>query len=200
MNRRNHILYFLSIILFAFISAGCGSRKSKINLNDKDALIYEVNFANNPVEMLVEIEARKPDLVLKYRMGFEEPRVGEITISSQALKDSYEQDNFWIGDKLISNKTTLWVSSAAYLDIVESGEVKMPFRQGFTYHDLTYRLVDKTELELVFNGKLKKFHTFYLEDTEGKGFKYWIWNNQTDPLILKMDLGWQLTLKEIIHL
>lgn len=200
MKKLYHFQHGLILICLASITLGCGSGKSSIVLNNQDALIYEVTYDSSPIEMLVELNSRTPDLVLKYRMGFAEPKFGTITVTSDALSAATEQDNFWIGDKTLINKTTLWISSSTYDDIILKGEATMPFRQGFTLYDLTYTLIEKGTFEIVFNGKSRKLPVLYLEDKGGKGFKYWIWNNPSDPVILKMDLGWVVDLKEIIHL
>lgn len=151
-----------------------------------------VKIGNDEKAFDFNVIHRVPELELNYHMVADTGFKGKITISSSAMEAADEQDNFWGGgEKYFENKTSLWVSHRVFASIENRDTVYMPFRLGFTFTEAYYQVVSKDTMQISVNGKVRELEVFYLEDTGNKGYKYWIWNNWSDPLILKMDAGWE---------
>lgn len=188
-----------ALIGFGLLTLISCSQKEVFTFKSTDLLIFEVDFGSTIHQIEVEIFSKSPDLIFQYRVMNVEGEKGTVTVKQLAMNKALEQDNFFDGkDKTLDTKTSIWLSSAAYQSIKSTDSVQLAFRQGFTFHNPTYILKGRTQLPIMVNGKVKNLPALYIEDIEGKGFKYWIWDNPSDPIVLKMNLGWDFKLTQLI--
>jgi hypothetical protein len=91
--------------------------------------------------------------------------------------------------------TTVWVSNAVSDELEKQGKSKISTDGGANwielqrkYFNYDYSIKSKT-------GTISDIGYMYCENSDGSA-KYWI-QTGGNPLILKMDLGWSITLKEM---
>ena len=186
------------ILGFLFITAvlfSCGGSRS-FPVQAGHTIQYDIISGKKSVRLTANIISNTDDFKFDYEVEGEDI-AGTISVSSKARLEATELYHLFDGQKkYLSETTSLRLSSKAYAELNEKGESLIAFRQGFVKNELTYKVVDRPEVVFSLNGKPKAFKTLYLEDTAGKGFKFWIWDNG-DPLILRLDLGWQMVMKNL---
>ena len=98
---------------------------------------------------------------------------------------------------VLKDACTIWMTGANFIDL-PSKETKMTFDDGVEESFYNY---DNNEITptILLKGKEVKLDAFIINNSpEGKGNKtLWVQNGSGNPLILKMDLGWTIELKEI---
>lgn len=123
---------------------------------------------------------------------------GHVTISANGKNNSSKYVNFFAGGEMkLEDACTVWLTGKNFSDMPEK-------KTEMTIDDNTpetfYR-PDKDEVfpEVKIKGKEMKIEGFIINNAaDGTGNKTW-WINgiSSNSLILKMDMGWTIELKEI---
>jgi len=171
-----------SCLLFVLLFS-CGSVKN-LPLSSGTILSYDIVTSQKSVRLNATLLESNSLVEFDYVVENEDID-GNVKITQQALETSNEVNHIFNGeDKLLTKSTSLYISAKSFGELKDSGRTVIAFRQGFLKNEMTYKVVDRQDIKFNFNQKPKSFHVLYLEDMHGKGFKFWIWDNPSTPLIL----------------
>jgi hypothetical protein len=188
------LLFVLAIALFAFVPKHRTQELKEITASSQ--LSYNVDFKGQKYQFIVEVQKKSPVLVFKYDLTMNGGMQGTITMTEEALKGAINQQNYFNGtDRELKTETTVWVSSKVYNDIKKGGKTQIGNSAGLGYKVDEYKLIGTEDFATTVNGEEVALKALHIK--ADNGFEYWIWDNAKDPLILKMDLGWGITIKEI---
>lgn len=181
--------------LTAFMPSTRYSDLEEIKVNSQ--LAYNVDFRGQKYQFVVDVQKKSPDLVFKYNLTMGGGMEATVTVTEEAMKTAINQQNYFNGaDRTLNTETTVWVSKKVFNEIKNSGKTIIGNAQGMgAFKADEYTLTGTVDFNAMVNGeevKLKALHIKAAND-----YQYWIWDNAKDPLILKMDLGWGISLKEI---
>lgn len=198
------------LLLAAVIFGIASTSKAQFNLDDEmmkgstllfsegQKLVYGVDFYGNEYDFIVTITSLDKGISFDYEMTNASNTKGSVFISAEAMDDGLAQNNMFSGgEMMLLNKTTVWVSQKVFTDLEEDGAVgilpdgvnQVKLRQKSIGHDYkAYDGVDKEEMNDL---------SYVYAESDDQKYKYWIHLNKYYPLILKMDIGWSIWLKEM---
>lgn len=196
MKKITSLSILLAFILLAAFRPYQQTELKSIPVNSQ--LAYNVDFKGEKYQFMVEVLKKTPELVFKYNLTMGGGMNATVTIGADAMKNAVNQNNYFNGrDISLTNQTTVWVSQKVFNDIITTGKTTMGDAQGLGVKTTEYSLVGKEKFSTTLNGDAITLEALHLKATNDSGFEYWIWNNAADPLILKMQLGWGIAIKEI---
>jgi len=139
----------------------------------------------------ITINSLKPDFVFSWDMG--EGTTGKVTITGKALKKATKMiDYFEKGtDITMDDQTTVMFPKVLYKKMKAGGSAEIAL-DGVVQ---TIKFMKKEKMAVSVNGTGQSLDVLYAETD--KNCKFWIWDNAATPLILKMELGWTLTIQSI---
>jgi len=180
-------LNFLVIIAFYATSVNA-QKKAKIKIEQGYKISWNLSLG---YDFSIDIQNVTPYFDFNWFMSTGSN--GKVIITQNALKSAVVQvNNFENGTKeTYDNKTTVLVSNFVYNSLKNNKEVVI----NPDGNNETLRFKENQKMIVKVDGKDMQFNILYAETEKNK--KYWIWDNETTPLIFKMDLGWVLELKSI---
>jgi len=118
---------------------------------------------------------------------------GKVKMSSEALDTASAMNNFFSDNSSLdlTDKTTVWVSKKVYKALKKGKSVSIDASLG--REKLTFKSAEK--LTANYNGKSESFDVLYA--TTDSGNKFWILDDSSNPLIMKMSIGWTIEMKDI---
>lgn len=191
------VKWYQAVVVTVFIASiqACGSKP--LILPGGTTLSYDLVMNQKPVRLTAKVEQFNPQLVFDYNVENEGIK-GRFTVTQEALMVGTEIDHLFTGEaKTLTKTTSLRISDSTFHQLKNDGEAILSFRQGFLKNENIYKVVDNQTTTINFNDKPKTVDVLYLEDIHGKEFKFWIWDNPKNPIIIRMDVGWQMLLKNI---
>lgn len=184
------------VFLFSFLLLSCGGAK-QIKIPIGTTLSYDIVTSQKSLRLTATLASISPIIQFDYVVE-SEAILGSVSLTPEALKSAYELDLMFSGeDKLLSKSTSIRLSDTTFKQLKNKGEALIAFRQGFVKNEMVYKVVENQDYILNINDKPRKIKAMYLEDKQGKGFKFWIMDNPSTPIIMRFDLGWQMILKNI---
>lgn len=141
------------------------------------------------------------DLEFNWAMTSGDDMNGYIKITREAMDTAKGQNNYFgpgLKNTTLTDKTTVWISKKVFEEITKNGSCKMDVGNGeevFTLvkDDLENRDMEPFEEKIKVKGVEKFVNTFHIKNEEGNR-QLWILNDAKNPLIVKMDIGWSITL------
>jgi len=129
---------------------------------------------------------------------------GHINITKEAMEKAMAQNNYFgpdLKNATLTDKTTVWVSKAVISDIIKNGTCKMDVGSGEESFTLVSNTGDKRDDEafedkVTVKGVEKYLNTLHVKNEAGT-HQLWILNDVNNPLIVKMELEWAISLKSI---
>ncbi|MCB9232315.1 MAG: hypothetical protein H6581_11670 [Bacteroidia bacterium] len=163
-----------------------------LKLKEGSRLIYWVDYYGSKYDFEVTIRSiGEEGIKFDYHMTVSGTK-GSVEITASALQNALGQvNNFSGGELILSTKTTVWVSRTVYSGLKKAKSVNIDLGEG------TEALVFKknADLDVKVDDKVKNLKVIEAETDEGH--KYTILDDKKFPLILKMDLGWMIGIKEV---
>jgi len=165
-----------------------------------DKLVYEVNSNGNKYDFIVTINSYdfNTGIDFAYEMTNESKTKGRVRISSKALQSSKKYVNYFTGGELkLSDALTVWMSYDNFNEI-STRKTNMTFDNGSA--ETFYRPeADAVNPEIDFKGENAVLDGFRMTNqADGNGSKeVWVHNISTNPLILKMDIGFTIELRAV---
>jgi hypothetical protein len=166
-----------------------------------DKLIYEVNAGGQVYDFIITIQEPKTD---DYRHSFDWEmtapinKTGHVNIGKKAALDGRKYMNYFKGgDLTLTDACTVWMTSENFGDMPDK-KTTMQFDDNEA--ETFYRKDEaETEYPIIYKGKEIKLDIFKVDnDKEGSNRRQvWIQGISSSSLIVKMDLGWTIRLKEI---
>ncbi len=165
-----------------------------------DQLVYEVNAGGNVYDFIVTLQPRTD----KYRYAFNWEmtapvnRKGHVNITQEAAYDSKKYNNYFNGgDLTLTDACTVWLSGQNFADMPDK-QTTMQLDNGAA--ETFYRKDEaETEYTVLYKGNEVKLDIFKIDNdkTGSDHHQMWVQGISSYPLIVKMDLGWTIRLKEI---
>ena len=129
---------------------------------------------------------------------------GHITITKTALEKAQVQNNNFgpdLKNAVLTDKTTIWISKAVFNELKENGNCKMDVGNGEEIFTVIPDAINKKDKEsfnsrIKVNDNWKYLNTFHIKNADGSRH-LWILNDVQNPMIVKMDIGFTLSLKSI---
>ena len=144
------------------------------------------------------------DFEFNWAMSSSDDMNGHIKITKDAMKSAIAQNNYFgprLKNATLTDKTTVWISQDVFTQLNKKGSAKMDVGNGeelFTGVGGKTDNDDKTAFtdNVKVKGNDKTLVTLHVKNEDGSR-QLWILNNQQNPVIVKMDLGWSIILKSV---
>jgi hypothetical protein len=159
--------------------------------------IYEVDFRGTQYDFIVTLNENSAEkgMEFDYKMTNSGNTSGTVKISADAKQSAHAQNNYFSGGEMnLTDMTTVWISKQAYDELANNGETKISTDGGANWVVLKRKYYNYDFPVKTKAGMTNDLGYMYCETDDGSA-KYWI-QTGGNPLILKMDLGWSITLKE----
>lgn len=173
---------------------------TSIDFTKGTQLVYEVNANGNKYDFVVTLNdyTYEKGIDLNYIMTNENKTQGHVKISKFGKNQSRKYVNYFSGGELVlKDACTIWLTDKNFAEMPDKKtEMQLDNAEPETFYR---QEKDEVYPEVIIKGKVQKIDGFIVNNgAEGNGNKtIWIQNTSANPLILKMDLGWTITLKEI---
>lgn len=208
---KKHFLLFVSVTLLTFCSLAQSSFTMPLILKNDDGsseffdlkagdkLVYQVNAGGSEYEFIVTLNDPGANaLDFNYEMTNTNKTSGHVTISGKAKTTATKYINYFSGGDLnLTDACTVWLSNKNFNDMTERKTVLQLDNNA----PETFYLPKKDTVSTVVKvkGEDKKVEAFIINNAaDGNGKKtMWIHDISSNSLIIKMDQGWSIILKEI---
>ncbi len=182
------LLAFLTLSYFSFAQT-----KETSWLKNCTKLSYHVNYNALEYNFILDSLLVNDGISFNWKMTDPMNYSGKVKMSSEALDTATAQNNFFGNNSNLdlTNKTTIWVSKKVYKAIKKGRSVIIDPSLG--REKLTFKSAEKLKANM--NGKSESFDVLYA--TTDSGNKFWILDDPSNPLIMKMYLGWTIEIKDI---
>lgn len=181
-----------NIITLLLLLVGFGLGAQTLTLKEGSVLKYKITNGTETYNLNVTLKTWAPDRVLEYTLSDGKTGTGTITLLQNALDNATVQNTDYSGGPLtLSIESTLWFSKAVFISL------KRDFQARFgTKGSLPFTLLNTFEdtYKLKVDGKETPINVVYAEEQSGKPNKYWILNDENNPLLIKM-VDWTLTIE-----
>ena len=155
-------------------------------------LVYGVDYQGKKYDFKVTILNFSPDLTFDWQMTNPVNTKGKVIIKKEAFASSKAQFNYFSGgETVLEDKTSVWLSKKSYFQLKKKKATIIDSGSG----DETLTLKGREKLLVKVHGVDTELNVIYAETD--KGNKFWIWENSVAPVILKMNLGWEIAIREI---
>ncbi|MBK8609736.1 MAG: hypothetical protein IPL84_07255 [Chitinophagaceae bacterium] len=209
---KKHLILFISMLAIAFSSIAQRAMYLPIviknddgssetyDLKKGDQLVYQVNAGGNEYDFIVTINAESVEngIDFNYEMTNSSNTRGHVTISAKAKAEASKYVNYFRGGDLnLTDACTVWLSDKNFADMPSK---KTTMQIDNNSPETFYRPADDEVYPTVkIKGENKKIECFVIDNAaDGTGNKsMWINNISSNSLIIRMDLGWTIALKEI---
>lgn len=129
---------------------------------------------------------------------------GHIKISKDAMEKATAQNNYFgptLKNATLTDKTTVWVSKEVINGLVKNGSAKMDVGNGeelFTVvpDNMESRDGESFDEKISVKGEKKFLNTLHVKNEDGSR-NLWILNDAANPMIIKMDIGFTISLKSV---
>lgn len=178
---------------------------SELVLRDNYQLNYNLAYGEERYQFIVDVKQLHPDLTFKYTMTNKKYTSGFITITEQALDSADIEKNTFGGgsDTLKDNQITVWFSKAMFNSLIENDTAVFDGdRSVWGSNKSTFFNAGKTYYDYELNGVPRRLEVIVVYEEVGENKRpksFWVLNNPNNPLIIKMDVGWEIWLKEVNH-
>ena len=208
---KKSLILFVSILAFAcssiaqssmflpmMIKNDDGSTES-YDIQKGDILVYQVKAGANEYDFIVTINGEsEKGIDFNYEMTNSSKTKGHILLSYKAKNEATRYINYFRGGELnLTDACTVWLSGKNFSDMPDK-KTTMTIDNGEP--EIFYRPENDEVTPIVkIKGQDKKIDAFIINNAaDGTGKKtMWINGISSNSLIVKMDLGWTIELKEI---
>ncbi len=185
----------LALIFVATVLVGCST--TKLNPG-KSGWTTTYNLVSGQIPNT--LEAHFPKELEKSRVDYtvDQNLKGSVQMQLGALDSATKLFHKFDGeDQSLQDATCLLLSMKTLRELRNGQVVELIIPQGFTDKRRKFTLEEKLDYPELINGKTKKMSALYLETLVKPRFRIWVLDDEAYPLIIRMDLGWQLLLRGI---
>lgn len=188
---------FVLLLLCSFIST---SQTPQISLKKGLVLIYNVENQNQKYDFTITVEEVSPSIIFKFKMSNSRRTSGKIILTKEALKSAIAQYNYFQNNEVtLTNQTTVWLSKKVWHNIKKNKKCFISTNSGeMNLKELDW--VKDENYNLLLNGEELAANSLYCITKDSNAYKYWILDDPSNPLILRMELNFTIELKEIKYL
>jgi hypothetical protein len=167
---------------------------STFTVNPGDILVYSIKKNNVSYDLVITVKNYTNTINFDYAIA-EQSYKGNLVIPATAVTNAVKYDTTLTPAKTeLTDETILWLSKKNFLDIAADNQTKMDMGTG----PETFNRTKGGILKINYKGK-EKLITVYTVENENPADKksFLVMNEEKNPLIVKMDFGWTITLKEV---
>lgn len=185
-----------AVLFLAVFTTGKCQADSAVNIKPGTQLVYDVNANGNKYQFIVTVKNLGKGITFDWTMTTPDNLSGTLEMTPGALDSAHALYNFFTGGMTqLTNQTSVWVSKSVWDDIHDEDEMTdlkvddetddsfirfaMPDGYATTYKN-TSTTMACSELRSLFTDNVIT-----------------VWENEKFPIILKMNLGWTIELREI---
>jgi len=202
------LIIFISLLIFLSVVKQSSAQLEFDNMNCSTLmlregliLVYGVNNFGTEYDFILTInKMTATNIEFSYMMTNSGGTTGVVTMSENAILNAVAQYNYFVGGSVeLTDMTSVWISKKVFNDLTgEVGKSTISTDGGKTLVELKAVEVgyDYSLFNDISKTQFDNIGYFYAE-TDDQQMKYWIHFSEYMPIILKMDLGWQIWLKEI---
>lgn len=171
------------------------------NIHKGDTLVYDVRATDKSYQFMVIPNKFDVGGGADFNWVMTDPvnRKGRVTISAAALKSGKRLINYFSGGDLkLTDASSVWLATDNFKDIT-SGETKIAMDSGEP-ETFASPETDAVTPTINYKGKEISLDGFAIESKPGGNAgrkELWVLNITNNLLILKMDMGWTIELKEV---
>lgn len=188
------VLLFIALCTFAYIGSA-QTANDAVTIKVGTQLVYDVVTPNASYQFIITIKKLTDGVTFDWQMTAPMNKKGTIEMTKEATETATELYNYFTGGTVqLTDKTSVWVSQEVWNDMHDEDEMAMISIDG--QEDAGFFRENGEDYKVKYNGSnttLKTSQLSSLTDTR----TITVWENQNFPIILSMDLGWTITLKEI---
>lgn len=165
------------------------AKESTFNIKAGDILIYHIKNNSEEYEYIVTITKVDNGIDFDFKAPSKKLK-GHTIISAGSLNDGPVNQTDLTG----GSKTALWLSKSSFRDLATDQQTLMDMGNGID----TFRNTNTSTIKINYKGKEKIITVYKIENESDTGKrKFSVLNELSNPLIVTMDAGWTLTLKEV---
>ena len=169
---------------------------------------WEVNSGGSTYEFSVtDIKGTiDSDLAFSWAMTSDGDMKGHITIIKDAMEKAVAQNNYFgaaLKNATLTDKTTVWVSKVVINGLQKDGKVKMDVGMGngeevFTVvpDGMDLRDEEPFDEKVSIKTESKYLNTLHIKNEDGSR-QLWILNDASNPMVIKMNIGFTIVLKSV---
>jgi tetratricopeptide (TPR) repeat protein len=184
----------------------CPAYFAKPALSDIKKAVWEVSASGNNYDFEASNlnGSTDSDFEFNWSMTSGSDANGHVKITKDAMEKATAQNNYFgpsMKNVTFTDKTTVWVSKTVINNLLTTGTCKMDLGGGeeeFTRVPNTTDERDDNVFETKINvkGQQKYLSTLHVKNADGS-HDVWILNDANNPMIVKMRIEWEITLKSI---
>ena len=154
---------------------------------------YTVKNNGNQYDFIVDSLTLGNSIAFRWKMGAPKNYQGKVRMSKSALDTaSYLVNTFRNKDFLdLTDKTSVWMGRKVRQMIAIGKPISINAGTGRE----VFSPMGEKSYTFILNGTSTTLKCLYIESASGK--KIWFLNDVTNPLIIKMDLGWTIELMSV---
>ncbi len=192
-----------------YLGYGCPWASKVFSLSQGDSLRYQVITPSANYDFNIRITSFNIENKISFFWNMGNNLSGKLSMLEESLTNAKEQKSYYTQSDTnvnLVNSTSAWVSKKIFNDLVNTGttfynisgtEKKfIALTEKEENDELTTNNEDYFMGEIVISGK-SYFVPFIHARSEDKTENIWILNNPSNPLILKMKLGWEIKLNSV---
>lgn len=165
------------------------AKESTFNLKAGDVLVYHVKDSADAYDYIVTINKTDNGLSYTYNIPAKEIKSNASVTSASLNEGTAYQTNF-----KANHNTALWLSTANYRGLATEKQTMMDMGAGVD----TFTNTNTSTLKINYKGREKIITTYKIENKSNTDeIQMQVLNELNNPLIVMMNKGWTLTLKEV---
>ncbi|NNJ56746.1 MAG: hypothetical protein HKP14_11455 [Bacteroidia bacterium] len=125
-----------------------------------------------------------------------------ITITPASLDTASVEKNTFAtyNDTLSNSQITVWFSQRMFSEIMTNDtSIFDGNSSGWGNIKTKYYNAGKTEYHYELNGVPQRIEVIHVVEDSDNPKEFWVLNDPVNPMIIKMNVGWEIWLKEINH-
>lgn len=189
------VLLFTALCSLLVSSYAQTSQNGKVSLKVGSKLVYDVSSNNTNYQFIITIKKLENGITFDWQMTDPINKKGTVEMSKEATENATSLFNYFTsGITKLTDKTSVWMSQDVWKDMRDDDEMVMLSIDD--QEETAFFREDGEVYKTTQNGTAIELKTSTLRsliDTQS----ITIWENEAFPIILKMDLGWTIELKEI---
>ena len=185
----------LALVFMLFVLVGCSTTKLNPGKSGFTATYNLVSgqIPNTLVAHFPEDLGKSP---VEYSV--DQSLNGSLQMQSGALDSATKLFHKFDGENVsLQDATCLFLSKKTVQELRNEHIVQLTIPQGFTDKRRKFTVEEKLEYPVLIDGKTKKMDALHLQTLGKPRFSIWVLDSDSYPLIIRMDLGWQLLLSDI---
>jgi len=182
-------ILFTSLLVSPIVKSQTATEKF---VKEGDTFSYAVDNFGMKYNFILDIVKCQENVVFNWKMTHKDNFNGTITMNSKALNNAVSMKSYYSPSiETLNDTTSVWVSRKVFGEVKKNRPITINLGDG---NELLSFKSNQT-LDVISRGSKMSLNVMYCETD--KNHKLWILDNPAFPLVIKMDLGWTIELKEI---